>query len=67
MSLYEKLLDLDSSVRALSQGVNALGLMADGLDQVLDPYADGFHALFACMVDADRKVREQVRDCLETI
>ncbi len=67
MGLHEKLLDLDSSVRALSQGVNALGLMADGLDQVMDPYADGFHTLYACLEDADRKVREQVRDCLETI
>ncbi len=67
MGLHEKLLDLDSSVRVLSQGVNALGLMADGLDQVMDPYADGFHALYACLEDADRKVRERVRDCLETI
>jgi len=67
MGLHEKLLDLDSSVRELSWGVNALGLMADGLDQAMDPYADGFHALFACLDDADRKVREQLRDCLETI
>ncbi len=67
MSLHEKLLNLDSSVRELTQGVNALGLMADGLDQVMDPYADGFHALFACLEDADRKVREQLKDCLETI
>ncbi len=67
MGLHEKLLDLDSAVRNLSQGVNALGLMADGLCQTMDPYADGFNALFAYMVDADRKVREQVKDCLETI
>ncbi len=67
MGLHEKLLDLDSAVHELSRGVNALGLMADGLDQVMDPYADGFHALYACLEDADRRVRQQVRDCLETI
>ncbi len=67
MGLREKLLDLDSSVQELSRGVNALGLMADGLDQAMDPYADGFHALFACLDDADRRVREQVRDCLEAV
>ncbi len=67
MGLHEKILDLDSAIRNLSQGVNALGLMADGLDQAMDPYADGFHALFACLDDADRRVREQVRDCLEAV
>ncbi len=54
MGLHEKLLDLDSAVHEFSRGVNALGLMADGLDQVMDPYADGFHALYACLEDADR-------------
>ncbi len=67
MGLHEKLLDLDSSVHELSRGVNALGLMADGLDQAMDPYADGFHALYACLDDADRRVREQLKDCLETV
>ncbi len=67
MGLREKLLDLDSSVQELSRGVNALGLMADGLDQAMDPYADGFHALYACLDDADRRVRKQVKDCLETV
>ncbi len=67
MSLHEKILDLDSAVRNLSQGVNALGLMADGLDQVMDPYADGFNALYSYLKDADQEVRQRLKDCLETV
>jgi len=61
------MLDLDSAIRTLSQGVNALGLMAVGLDQAMDPYADGFNALLTYMEDADQKVRQQLKDCLEAI
>ncbi len=67
MSLQEKMLDLDSAVRNLSQGVNALGLMALGLDQAMDPYADGFNALYVYLEDADRKVWQLLKDCLETV
>jgi len=67
LGLHEKILDLDSAVRSLSWGVNALGLMADGLDQVMDPYADGLHALFSYLDDADREVQRRLKDCLETV
>jgi len=67
MSLHEELLELDSAVRDLSRGVNALGLMAQGLGLAVDPYADGFSALFGYMMDADRKVRKYMDNCLEMI
>jgi len=67
MSLDEELLDLDSAIRNLSQGVNALGLMALGLSRALDPYADGFNALFDYMLDADREARKYMDNCLKTV
>ncbi len=67
MSLHEKMLDLDSAVHNLSQGVNVLGLMALGLDQAMDPYADGFNALYSYLKNADQEVRQQLKDCLETV
>jgi len=67
MSLHEELLDLDSAVNRLSQGVNALGLMAMGLDRDAEPYADGFDALFRYMMDANRDVRKYLDHCLEMI
>ncbi len=67
MGLHEKMPDLEAAVRSLSQGVNALGLMAVGLDQVMDPYADGFNALLTYMEDANRKVRQQLNDCLDAV
>ncbi len=67
MSLHEKILDLDSEIQNFSRGVNALGLMAEGLDQAMDPYADGFNALYSYLEDADRKVRQRLKDCLETV
>ncbi len=67
MSLREELLDLDSAIRNLSQGVNALGLMSLGLAQALDPYADGFNTLFCYMADADREVHQHLEDCLKAV
>ncbi len=67
MSLHEELLELDSAVRNLSQGVNALQVMSLGLFEALDPYADGFSALLDYMRDADREVREYMDNCLKAI
>ncbi len=67
MSLHEELLELDSAVSNLSQGVNALQVMSMGLFQALDPYADGFNALLNYMLDADREVRKYMDDCLKAI
>jgi len=67
MSLDEELLELDAAVRCLSQGVNALGLMALGLNQVADPYTTGFNALFCYMTDADQEVHQHLKNCLEAI
>jgi len=67
MSLHEELLNLDSAVNRLSQGVNAFGLMALGLDQAVDPYADGFTALFCYMVDADQEVHQHLKNCMKMV
>ncbi len=67
MSLHEELLELDSAVRNLSQGVNALEVMSLGLSQALDPYADGFSALLNYMLDADQEVRKYMDNCLKAI
>jgi len=67
MSLHEELLELDAAANRLSQGVNALGLMAMGLDREADPYADGFEVLFRYMRDVDRDVRKYLDNCLHAI
>jgi len=67
MSLHEELLDLDAAANRLSQGVNALGLMAMGLSQEDEQYADGFTVLFRYMLDADRDVRKYLDNCLHAI
>jgi len=67
MSLHEELLDLDSAVNRLSQGVNALGLMAMGLDREAELYADGFEVLFRYMLDTNREVRRCLDNCLNAI
>ena len=67
MSLREELIDLDTAVNRLSQGVNAVGLMSMGLLQARDPYADGLDLLYNCMVEADREVRLRLNACLDTV
>ena len=52
MSLHEELLELDTAIHRLSQGVNAVGVMSLGLMQARDPYADGFDVVYGCMVEA---------------
>ena len=41
MSLHEKLIDLDTAMGELSRNVNVASVMALGLAQACDPYADG--------------------------
>lgn len=67
MSLHEELLELDTAVHRLSQGVNAVGVMSLGLMQARDPYADGFDAVYGCMVEADREVHRHLDACLNSI
>ncbi len=67
MSLQEELLDLDSAANRHSQGVNALGLMAMGLSQEDEQYADGFTVLYRYMLDANRDIRKYLDNCLYAI
>ena len=67
MSLHEKLIDLDTAMGELSRNVNAAYVMALGLAQALDPYADGFAALSIHLIDADQEVRKLLNDCLNAI
>ena len=67
MSLREELIDLDTAVNRLSQGVNAVGLMSMGLLQARDPYADGLDLPYNCMAEADREVRLRLDACLDAV
>ena len=67
MSLHEKLIDLDTAMGELSRNVNAASIMALGLAQAHDPYADGFAALSIHLTDADREVWKCLNDCLNAI
>lgn len=67
MSLQEQLLDLDVTVDRISKGINAVVLMSEGLDKVVDPYADGFGAVCDYLTDAGRTLRVQLDACLEAV
>ncbi len=67
MGLHEMLLDLDAAVNRLSRGVCAVQAMSLGLDQAIDPYADGLSAVCEYLIDADREVHRQLELCLNTI
>lgn len=66
MEYLELLLELEEPARRLSSGINAVGIMAMGLTQAKDPYADGFFAIWNYLVDADRDFQKQVENCLST-
>lgn len=67
MSLQKELLNLDTAVDKLSQGVNAIGLMTLGLVQMQHPYADSFYLLYSCMSEADRQVRSCLDACIKAV
>ena len=67
MSLHEKLIDLDTAMGELSRNVKVASVMALGLAQACDPYADGFFALSIHLTDSEREVRKCLSDCLNAI
>ena len=67
MNLREELIALDTAVNHISRGVNAVAAMSRGLDQVDDPYADGFYAISDYLVDAVQTLREQTDRCLQAM
>lgn len=64
MELRETFLDLQDTAGRISDGINAVGLMAMGLSMARDPYADGFNAVWNYLVDAERDLQRQLRVCL---
>ena len=60
MTYNEAFLDLQDTAGRISDGINAVGLMAMGLSMARDPYADGFNAVWNYLADADRDFQEQL-------
>ncbi|RKI70502.1 hypothetical protein D7V91_02565 [bacterium 1xD42-67] len=63
MTNQEWLIELEGPVRRISGGINAIGIMTMGLAQAADPYADGFHAVWNYLVDAERDLQTQLTAC----
>ena len=61
------ILDLEEPAQRVSNGINALGVMAMGLSRLQDPYADGFIGLWNYLLDADRALQRQISLCLNSI
>ena len=67
MSLHEKLIDLDTAMGELSRNVNVASVMALGLAQACDPYADGFYFISDRLLEAVQSLREQTDRCLQAV
>lgn len=67
MSLREDLDHLSTAAFDISQGINALGVMALGLSSARDPYADGFNALHNYLFDANQKLHKYLDACMNTL
>ena len=63
MSLREDLDHLSIAASDISQGINALEVMALGLSRAKDPYAQGFNALYIYLIDADRELHKHLEAC----
>lgn len=67
MSLKIEMENLRIAINEVSQGVRAVELMTMGLLYGQEPYADGFNALSAYLVEADREVQKHLTTCLNLI
>ena len=63
MNDRQALIDLEDAAQQVYDGINAIGIMTMGLAQVSDPYADGFHAAWSYLVDAERNLRKRIERC----
>lgn len=63
MTYRELLVNLEEPISRISNGINAVGIMAMGLAQVHDPYADGFFAVWNYLDSADQELKSQVETC----
>ncbi len=64
MSLRSQLIDLDDSFNRLTRGVNAVGAMARAADSEGDTFADGLHAVWEYLSDAQDEARYKLDQCL---
>lgn len=64
MELKEAWLYIENPAARISSGINAIGIMAMGLAQVRDPYADGFNAVWNYLTDAQKDFQTQLQACL---
>ena len=64
MELKEAWLYIENPAARISSGINAIGIMAMGLAQMKDPYADGFNAVWNYLTDAERDFQVQLQACL---
>lgn len=61
----EILLDLEEPLDRLSCGVNAMGLMVLGLAQAHEPYANGLHAVWDYLREAELDVQKVLAEIVE--
>lgn len=59
----KKNMDLEEAFDRLSCGLNAIQLMVYGLESAQNPYADGFHAVWLDLSQAEGEVQR----CLEAV
>lgn len=67
MDLWESLDELSIAAGDISQGINALGAMALGLSGAKDPYAQGLHALYSYLFDANLELHKHLKACRNTL
>lgn len=65
MDYQQAMIDLEDTAQLVHNGINAIGIMTMGLAQAGDPYADGFHAVWSCLADAERELQKHIKRCAE--
>ena len=64
MTIQEMKINLESPIKRISDGINALGIMTMGLVEVEDLYADGFNVIWNYLADAELDFQKQLAACL---
>ena len=64
MEYRQALIHLKDAAGCIHDGINAVGIMSMGLAQAIDPYADGFNAIWNYLADAEVNFQKQLQACL---
>ena len=67
MELHDYLLEMEETMSHLSDGLNAIHLMALGLEEAGDTFAGGLYMVWSYLSRKEQALKQSLEACLEVL